>query len=69
MSWGDELSLALGALKSPPDQAAKKVFIADLKANYGDIAALNAAWGTSHASWTPCSKAERHRTSRRLGKT
>ena len=51
MSWGDEVSLALGALKSPPDQAAKKEFIADLQAKYGDIAKLNAVWGTAHASW------------------
>ena len=51
MSWGDETSLSLGALKSPPEQAAKKVFLADLKAKYGDIAKLNAAWGTTNASW------------------
>ena len=51
MSWGDDTSLAVAALKSPPNQAAKKEFIADLKAKYGDIAKLNAAWGTSHASW------------------
>ena len=51
MSWGDDTSLALGALKSPPEQAAKKVFLADLKAKYGDIAKLNAAWGTTHESW------------------
>ncbi len=52
MSWGDETSLALGALKSPAGQAAKRVFLADLEAKYGDIAKLNAAWGTQHASWT-----------------
>ena len=51
MSWGNETSLALAALKSPPDQAAKLELIADLKAKYADIAKLNAAWGTSHASW------------------
>ena len=51
MSWGEDTSLALGALKSPPDQAAKKVFIADLKAKHGGIARLNAAWGTRHESW------------------
>ena len=51
MSWGDDTSLALGALKSPPDQAAKKDFIADLKAKYGDIAKLNTAWSTRHDSW------------------
>jgi hypothetical protein len=51
MSWGDDTALALAALKSPPDQAAKKEFLADLKAKYSDVARLNAAWGTRHASW------------------
>jgi hypothetical protein len=51
MSWGDETSLAIAALRSPPAQAAKKAFVADLKAKYGDIAKLNAAWGAKHASW------------------
>jgi len=51
MSWGDDTSLALGALKSPPDQAAKIAFIADLKAKYGDIGKLNTAWGSQYGSW------------------
>jgi len=51
MSWGDDTSLALGALRAPADQAAKTVYIADLKAKYGDIANLNTAWGTRHDSW------------------
>jgi hypothetical protein len=51
MSWGDDVSLALGALKSPAEQVAKQVFVADLKAKYGDIEKLNQAWGTQHASW------------------
>ena len=51
MSWGDELSLALATLASPPDQPAKQAFLADLKARYGDIARLNAVWDSSHASW------------------
>ncbi|MFO1513763.1 MAG: beta-galactosidase [Verrucomicrobiota bacterium] len=51
MSWGDELSLALGALKSPATQAAKQEFVADLKAKYGDISKLNAAWGAMNSSW------------------
>jgi hypothetical protein len=51
MSWGDDLSLALAALRSPPEQAAKKSFLADLKAKYSDIAKLNAAWGTTYESW------------------
>lgn len=51
MSWGDDTSLALAALKSPPEQAAKKNFITDLQAKYGAIARLNAVWGTKHDSW------------------
>ncbi len=51
MSWGDDTSLSLGALKSPPEQAAKKVFVADLKVKYGDIGKLNTAWDTKHESW------------------
>lgn len=51
MSWGDETSLALAALRSGPDQAAKKAFVADLAAKYGDIAQLNQAWGARYGSW------------------
>ncbi len=51
LSWGDELSLATAALASPADQPAKQVFLADLRAKYGSIEALNAAWGTHYASW------------------
>jgi hypothetical protein len=52
MAWGDETSLGLGTLKSPAGQAAKEILLTDLEAKYGDIARLNAAWGTTHASWT-----------------
>jgi hypothetical protein len=51
MSWGDEISLGLAALRSPADQAAKKALVADLQAKYGDIERLNQAWGTHHGSW------------------
>ena len=51
MSWGEDTSIALGALKSGSNQPAKQVFIADLRAKYGDIARLNAAWGTNFTSW------------------
>ncbi len=52
ISWGDDdVSLAAAALASPADQAAKKAFIDDLKSKYGEVEKLNAAWGTSHASW------------------
>ena len=51
MSWGDETSLALATLISPAAQTAKQVFVADLKAKYETIAALNKAWKTDHPSW------------------
>ncbi len=51
LSWGDELSLAVATLASPPNQAAKKVFVNDLKTRYETIERLNEAWGTEHASW------------------
>jgi len=51
LGWGNDVSLAIAALASPPDQPAKKAFIADLKAKYSTIAALNTAWGTKHKSW------------------
>lgn len=51
MSWGDETSLAVAALKSPAGQPAKDEFIRGLQGTYGDIAKLNAAWGAGHASW------------------
>jgi hypothetical protein len=51
MSWGDEVSLALAALQSPAEQAAKRAFISDLRAKYAGIEALNRTWGCHHASW------------------
>lgn len=51
LSWGNETSLAEATLASPANQPAKQVFLADLKAKYGDIARLNEAWGTEHVSW------------------
>jgi hypothetical protein len=51
LAWGGETSLAEAALQSPPDQPAKREFLADLGKKYGDIARLNAAWGTQHATW------------------
>lgn len=51
MSWGNETSLALAALRSPSDQPLKQAFLADLKAKYGEISGLNAAWGLHHDSW------------------
>ncbi len=51
LAWGDEHSLAVATLASPRDQAAKRVFHADLKAKYDSIDKLNASWGSEHASW------------------
>ncbi|MBI5835307.1 MAG: beta-galactosidase [Armatimonadetes bacterium] len=51
IAWGDDVSLATAALASPSTQVAKQVFITDLKAKYGTIEKLNAAWDTKHASW------------------
>jgi hypothetical protein len=51
MSWGDELSLGLAALKSPREQLAKREFSSQLRAKYGAISKLNDAWGTAHESW------------------
>ena len=51
ISWGDDPSLAIATLASPADQPAKIAFVGDLKAKYGTIDKLNAAWDTKHASW------------------
>ena len=51
LSWGNDTSLAVAALRSPADQPAKKVFVEDLKRKYETIERLNKAWGTAHASW------------------
>ncbi len=51
LSWGNDVSLATATLASPATQAAKRVFVADLRGKYGEVAKLNTAWGTAHASW------------------
>jgi glycosyl hydrolase family 42 (putative beta-galactosidase) len=51
MSWGDELSLALAALRSPATQPAKQAFLIQLKAKYGEVAKLNSGWGSRHTNW------------------
>ncbi len=51
LGWGDDVSLALAALASPPWQSAKQAFVQDLKTKYGRIDKLNESWGTKHASW------------------
>jgi hypothetical protein len=52
MDWGaNDIDQARMTLVSPAEQPAKQVFVADLKAKYGSIEKLNAAWGADHASW------------------
>jgi hypothetical protein len=51
IGWGGETTLAEATLRSPREQRAKQVFVDDLRAAYGEIGRLNAAWGTAHASW------------------
>jgi len=51
LAWGAELSLALAALASPAEQAAKQAFLQDLKQKYATIERLNEAWQTEHESW------------------
>jgi hypothetical protein len=51
LSWGDEVSLAAATLQSPPEQAAKRAFIADLKQKYGEVPSLNTVWQTAYSSW------------------
>ena len=52
LHWGKgDTGHALAVLKSPPDQPAKQVFVADLKQKYKEIEQLNQKWGTDHASW------------------
>jgi len=57
LSWGWDTSnalrynVALGALNAPVNQSARVEFRRQLRNKYGTIEALNAAWGTSFASW------------------
>ena len=51
MSWGDEPSLGMAALRSPPEQAAKRALVDDLVARYRDISRLNSDWGAKFESW------------------
>ena len=49
--WSGETALAEAALASANDQPAKQALVAALREKYGDVAKLNAAWGTSFADW------------------
>jgi len=49
LDWGP--TLYGGVLSDPVDQPARIAFIADLKAKYGSIEALNKAWKTHAKTW------------------
>ncbi|RYX86701.1 hypothetical protein EON83_00540 [bacterium] len=54
LTWGykNKAEVAItGALRATPTSVTKRTLIADLKAKYPEIAALNAAWGADYASW------------------
>lgn len=51
LSWHNEDSQGIATMAGDARSFAKKEFLKDLRAAYGDIAKLNAAWGVSFASW------------------
>jgi hypothetical protein len=51
LSWGEPDTLALATLASPPQQPAKRRFLARLQERHASIDALNATWGTTYGSW------------------
>lgn len=52
LHWGDDrLFLGGVTIASPGEQAAKQEFVRVLRDKYSEVAALNAAWATQHASW------------------
>ena len=52
LQWGWSMRCAVDAFESGADQPAKRELVGDLKTKYGDVAKLNAAWGTDFANWT-----------------
>lgn len=51
ISWGGPTSLAEWTLQSPATQPAKVEMVSRLRAKYGRIEKLNAAWQASYADW------------------
>lgn len=51
LSWGKEGELAEATVASPAEQPAKRALLAQLKAKYGTVEKLNAAWQAKHGSW------------------
>jgi hypothetical protein len=56
LGWGDETSLAKGALASPPEQPAKIAVLESLRSKYDTIETLNDAWDTEYDSWDAVSE-------------
>jgi hypothetical protein len=51
LNWQRDAEAARLVVRAPADQSAKQELVKDLRAKYGDVGSLNAAWGTNHASW------------------
>lgn len=52
LGWGWTMACAVDAFESVADQPAKRELVRDLRAKYGDVTKINAAWGTDFADWT-----------------
>ncbi len=53
-TWGAQpraAAVTQGALRAPGTSVSKQVFLADLKAKYHKITALNTAWNSQYDSW------------------
>lgn len=51
LTWGDEIFLAKSVIRSPATQPAKQAMKDHLEKKYGEVSALNQAWGTTYGSW------------------
>jgi hypothetical protein len=51
LTWGDSSYLGVAALRSPPDQPAKKALVEQLRSKYATVSSLNKTWGTEYESW------------------
>ena len=51
LQWGWTMRCAVDAFESGADQPAKRELVKDLRAKYGEIGKLNAAWGVAFADW------------------
>lgn len=71
LAWGstkNRYGLARGALsQSAEESPAKRVFVTQLKAKYGNVESLNRSWGTRFVNWTSVSEPVTLSESRDLG--